>query len=44
MKENGMVFDFLRRAERVAPEQKASATGRVVAFGLSGRSGARGTR
>jgi len=33
-----MVFDFLRRAERVAPEQKASATGRVVAFGLSGRS------
>ncbi|GHC09954.1 portal protein [Gemmobacter nanjingensis] len=33
-----MVFDFLRRTERVAPEQKASATGRVVAFGLSGRS------
>jgi HK97 family phage portal protein len=38
MKESGMVFDFLRRTERVAPEQKASATGRVVAFGLSGRS------
>lgn len=32
-----MVFDFLRRAERAVPEQKASATGRVVAFGSSGR-------
>lgn len=32
-----MVFDFLRRADRAVPEQKASATGRVVAFGTSGR-------
>jgi HK97 family phage portal protein len=32
-----MVFDFLRRAEVSAPEQKASATGRVVAWGSSGR-------
>ena len=32
-----MVFDFLRRAEKVAPERKASATGRVVAFGTQGR-------
>lgn len=32
-----MVFDFLRRAEKAAPEQKASATGRVVAFGTAGR-------
>ncbi len=32
-----MVFDFLRRAEKAAPEQKASVTGRVVAFGTSGR-------
>ncbi|MDR0808966.1 MAG: phage portal protein [Gemmobacter sp.] len=32
-----MVFDFLRRAEKAAPERKASATGRVVAFGTSGR-------
>jgi HK97 family phage portal protein len=32
-----MVFDFLRRAEPVLPEQKASATGRVVAWGSSGR-------
>ncbi|WP_151720395.1 phage portal protein [Gemmobacter serpentinus] len=32
-----MVFDFLRRAEKAVPEQKASATGRVVAFGTSGR-------
>ena len=32
-----MVFDFLRRAERAVPEQKASATGRVMAFGSSGR-------
>lgn len=32
-----MVFDFLRRAEKVAPECKASATGRVVAFGTHGR-------
>ena len=35
--ESGMVFDFLRRAERAVPEQKASATGRVMAFGSSGR-------
>ena len=32
-----MVFDFLRRAEVSVPEQKASATGRVVAWGSSGR-------
>jgi HK97 family phage portal protein len=32
-----MVFEFMRRAPRVAPEAKASATGRVVAFGTSGR-------
>jgi HK97 family phage portal protein len=32
-----MVFDFLRRAEPTVPEQKASATGRVVAWGSSGR-------
>ncbi len=32
-----MVFDFLRRAPVVAPEKKASATGRVVAWGNSGR-------
>ncbi|MDT8856322.1 phage portal protein [Paracoccaceae bacterium Fryx2] len=33
-----MVFDFLRRAETVVPEQKASATGPVVAYaGGSGR-------
>jgi HK97 family phage portal protein len=32
-----MVFDFLRRAEKAVPEQKASATGRVVAWGNSGR-------
>ncbi|MDQ1847785.1 phage portal protein [Gemmobacter fulvus] len=32
-----MVFDFLRRATPVVPESKASATGRVVAFGTSGR-------
>ncbi|GGW21365.1 portal protein [Gemmobacter lanyuensis] len=32
-----MVFDFLRRAEKAAPEQKASVTGRVVAFGNAGR-------
>jgi HK97 family phage portal protein len=37
-----MVFDFLRRAEvsvpdLTVPEQKASATGRVVAWGSSGR-------
>ena len=31
-----MVFDFLKRAPQV-PEQKASATGRVVAWGGSGR-------
>jgi HK97 family phage portal protein len=32
-----MVFDFLRRAERVAPEVKASATGPVIAYQGSGR-------
>ena len=33
-----MVFDFLKRAPEVAvPEKKASATGRVVAWGNSGR-------
>ncbi len=34
-----MVFDFLKRAASVpeAPEKKASATGRVVAWGTSGR-------
>lgn len=35
-----MVFDFLKRAERAEPaavEKKASATGRVVAWGSSGR-------
>lgn len=31
-----MVFDFLRRPDK-APEQKASATGRVVAWGTGGR-------
>ena len=31
-----MKFDFFRRAEMAAPEQKASATGRVVAFGTGG--------
>jgi HK97 family phage portal protein len=32
-----MVFDFLRRAEKSVPEAKASATGRVVAWGSGGR-------
>ena len=34
-----MVFDFLKRAPDLAvvPEQKASATGRVIAWGNSGR-------
>ena len=32
-----MVFDFLRRPERAAPEQKASATGPVIAYQGSGR-------
>ncbi len=32
-----MVFDFLRRAEKVVPEQKASATGPVIAYSGSGR-------
>ncbi len=32
-----MVFDFLRRAEKAAPEAKASATGRVMAWGTSRR-------
>ncbi len=30
-----MVFDFLRRADKAVPEAKASATGRVVAWGTS---------
>jgi hypothetical protein len=34
--ENGMAWNFFRRAE-VVPEVKASATGRVVAWGSSGR-------
>ena len=32
-----MVFDFLRRVPEVVPEVKASATGRVVSWGSSGR-------
>ena len=32
-----MVFDFLRRPERPAPETKASATGPVIAYQGSGR-------
>ncbi|MDP4031634.1 MAG: phage portal protein [Pseudorhodobacter sp.] len=32
-----MVFDFLRRAEKLVPEQKASATGPVIAYSGSGR-------
>jgi HK97 family phage portal protein len=32
-----MVFQFLRRAPEVVPETKASATGRVVAWGNAGR-------
>lgn len=32
-----MVFDFLRRSERAAPEVKASATGPVIAYQGSGR-------
>ena len=32
-----MVFDFIRRSQRAIPEQKASATGRVIAYGTSGR-------
>lgn len=32
-----MVFDFLRKPVVAVPEQKASATGRVVAWGSSGR-------
>ncbi|SEN35131.1 phage portal protein, HK97 family [Gemmobacter aquatilis] len=32
-----MVFDFLRRAEKAVPETKASAAGRLVAYGGSGR-------
>lgn len=32
-----MVFDFLRRAEKLVPEQKASATGQVIAYSGSGR-------
>ncbi len=31
------MFDFLKRSEAKAPEAKASATGRVVAWGASGR-------
>ena len=32
-----MVFEFIRRSQRAIPEQKASATGRVIAYGTSGR-------
>lgn len=32
-----MVFDFLRRADKAVPEQKASATGPVIAYSGSGR-------
>ena len=32
-----MVFEFLRRGEKPAPEAKASATGRVVSWGSGGR-------
>ena len=32
-----MVFDFLRRAAPAVPEQKASATAPVIAYGSSGR-------
>ena len=32
-----MVFDFLRRGEVAVPEQKASATGRVIAYQGAGR-------
>jgi HK97 family phage portal protein len=32
-----MVFDFMRRAPKAAPEAKASATGRVMAWAGSGR-------
>jgi HK97 family phage portal protein len=32
-----MVFDFLRRPEQIVPEQKASATGPVIAYQGSGR-------
>ena len=31
------VFDFFRKAEAVAPQQKASAAGRVIAWQGSGR-------
>lgn len=31
------MFDFLKRAEAKLPEQKASATGRVIAWGSAGR-------
>jgi HK97 family phage portal protein len=38
MKEREMVFDFLRKApEAAVPERKASAVGRVIAWGTSGR-------
>jgi HK97 family phage portal protein len=38
MKEREMVFDFLRKAPlAVVPERKASAVGRVIAWGNSGR-------
>jgi HK97 family phage portal protein len=38
MKEREMVFDFLRKAPlSVVPERKASAVGRVIAWGNSGR-------
>jgi HK97 family phage portal protein len=37
MKEREMVFDFLRKAPEVVPERKASAVGRVIAWGNAGR-------
>jgi HK97 family phage portal protein len=38
MKEREMVFDFLRKAPaQVVPERKASAVGRVIAWGSGGR-------
>ena len=38
MKEREMVFDFLRKAPvEAVPERKASAVGRVIAWGNAGR-------
>lgn len=46
MKEREMVFDFLRKAPvQAVPERKASAVGRVIAWGPRGAlPGARATR